>query len=42
MLAVVLSSCNNTYPEADEKGYIDIVTFVSTTSNPATFELQQP
>lgn len=41
MLAVVLSSCNNTYPEADDKGYIDIVTFVSTTSNTATFEMQQ-
>ena len=41
MLAVVLSSCNNTYPEADDTGYMDIVTFVSTTSNSATFEMQQ-
>lgn len=41
MIALVLSSCNISYPEADDKGYIDIVTFVSTTSNTATFEMQQ-
>ena len=41
MLAVLLSSCDNPYPEADDTGYIDIVTFVSTTSNTATFEMQQ-
>ena len=41
MFAVLLSSCDNPYPEADDTGYIDIVTFVSTTSNSATFEMQQ-
>ena len=41
IIALVLSSCNISYPEADDTGYMDIVTFVSTTSNSATFEMQQ-
>lgn len=41
ILMAALSACTNNAPEVDDTGYIDIVSFVSTTSNTTTFEFQR-
>lgn len=41
LMSIVSTSCSNDVPEVNDTGYIDIVSFVSTTNNSTTFQFQQ-